>query len=383
MKKKIFLIYTAAFVMAIALNGLLLGMVFHASEVFKASPSQVGYLTSCYCFNYLMACVLARPLVARLTPLRNLLVATGSISLGMALASCAPNIAVAFAAMSLAGIGTAFFWPPLMGWLSEGLEGKSLSRITGFYNFSWSTGTIVAPVIIGYLSAKSSRYSLIFTTVCSVMMFVFFLIFGRASGGDARGNASASASGGGHESFLRYPSWLGLLCAWFSVGLVGSIYPLAAEEVLKYTRPEIGNVLMFRALAVTLAMTALGMLTFWQFKAVQLLLGHLLLAISIFLLGYAQSRVTVTMLVVITGLMAGHAYTNSIFHGVAGSRDRTLRMTIHEMLLSIGQVCGSAVGGIVYQHYGIKWACALSAIIMLMPVAFDALCIIKKRSIGF
>ena len=49
------------------------------------------------------------------------------------------------------------------------------------------------------------------------------------------------------------------------------------------------------------------------------------------------------------GLLFALSYNNSLFHGVTGSVQRSTRMAVHEGLLTAGVVCGSSIGGILYQ----------------------------------
>ena len=57
------------------------------------------------------------------------------------------------------------------------------------------------------------------------------------------------------------------------------------------------------------------------------------------------------VLVAGAGGMRALSYSNSIFHGVSGSINRTGRMAVHEALLAAGLICGSLLGGLIYQYY--------------------------------
>ena len=103
----------------------------------------------------------------------------------------------------------------------------------------------------------------------------------------------------------------------------------------------------------------------------QLLAGHVIMGVAMIGLGVARSMGAIGFLLVVSGLMSGHAYTNSLFHGVSGSYDRTFRMAVHEILLSTGAVSGAVLGGLVYQHFGLLPACLLAAGVMVPAVLAD------------
>ena len=80
---------------------------------------------------------------------------------------------------------------------------------------------------------------------------------------------------------------------------------------------------------------------------------------------------TVPLLALLLGLLGVHvavSYANSIFHGAVGSRERTRRMAIHESMLALGLVAGSALGGTVYQVRGLAAAYLLCLVVVLVGV---------------
>ncbi|MFQ3621343.1 MAG: hypothetical protein SNJ78_10435, partial [Spirochaetales bacterium] len=98
----------------------------------------------------------------------------------------------------------------------------------------------------------------------------------------------------------------------------------------------------FRILPLSLALVALAICAGFM------LLGH--------------SSLHFTMLLPFTGVALAFVYNQSLFHGVAGSTNRTARMAVHEALLTAGVVVGSSAGGVVYEHLGAIW--------VFVPVAF-------------
>ena len=61
------------------------------------------------------------------------------------------------------------------------------------------------------------------------------------------------------------------------------------------------------------------------------------------------------------------AYSFSIFHGASGSINRSHRMLIHEVLLTIGTVLGSVVGGTIYQYVDFDTVLYAGSALVLIP----------------
>jgi len=92
----------------------------------------------------------------------------------------------------------------------------------------------------------------------------------------------------------------------------------------------------------------------------------------------ARNPVTSGLLVALAGAPIAAAYTLSVFHGVAGSQDRTRRMAIHEALLTVGAILGSSAGGWAYQQRG--WSATVMLCIALVVVAVMVQAIVTPRA---
>ena len=169
------IIYSTAFTMALTINAVNLALVFYSKEKFQATPAQVGIMNACYNISYLVACLGLRRVVSRLATRWSMVLATGSFLLGVLFMYGGKTIGPAYFGQCVSGAGTAFFWPPLMGWLSAGLEGQALSRATGIYNLSWSVGCIISPMLTGYLSSRDASYPLLMGIMSYLSAFVFFV----------------------------------------------------------------------------------------------------------------------------------------------------------------------------------------------------------------
>jgi predicted MFS family arabinose efflux permease len=132
------------------------------------------------------------------------------------------------------------------------------------------------------------------------------------------------------------------------------VFPLSAPADFGIGKAMVGNLFLFRGLASTVMLAALGLCTWWHFRGWQLAAGHVLFAAVMVWMARAGSTVAAGAALAAIGILVAHSYSNSLFHGVAGARARAPRMAVHEGLLSAGLVLGSACGGFVFDHWGVQ-----------------------------
>ena len=386
---KLAIVCPSALVMGVTTNCLNFALVFYAHDKFGADTFQASLFGSLYSLSYLLCCSFGGKLLQKIPPLRSILLAISFVFIGLWLMLKAPTLTIAYIVQTGIGISISLFWPQLMGWLSSGQEGKQLARATSFFNFSWSTGTIVAPFLAGFLSDLNGVYPLYaclaFTAVngLSVALAGYRLQHDETATAAATTTSSTAAQQqlGDHSPTIRFPAWYGLVCAWFAIGFLYNSYPLMAEQSLGFSRQHIGNLILLRALFATIMMTAMGFCSFWQFRYWQLIAGHLLLAVNMLLFGFASNSVSITMLISMSGILCAHAYTNSMFHGISGSTNRTLRMAIHEAALSIGAVIGGAATGWLFERTRSIRGCGLfvAAVVISAVICDLAFCLAEAR----
>ncbi len=386
---KLAIVCPSALVMGVTTNCLNFALVFYAHDKFGADTFQASLFGSLYSLSYLLCCSFGGKLLQKIPPLRSILLAISFVFIGLWLMLKAPTLTIAYIVQTGIGISISLFWPQLMGWLSSGQEGKQLARATSFFNFSWSTGTIVAPFLAGFLSDLNGVYPLYACLAFTAVNGIYVASAGYRLQHDETATAAATTTSstaaqqqlGDHSPTIRFPAWYGLVCAWFAIGFLYNSYPLMAEQSLGFSRQHIGNLILLRALFATIMMTAMGFCSFWQFRYWQLIAGHLLLAVNMLLFGFASGSVSITMLISISGVLCAHAYTNSMFHGISGSTNRTLRMAIHEAALSIGAVIGGAATGWLFEKtHSIRGCGLFVAAIVASAIVCDLIfCLIEAR----
>ncbi len=361
---KRFLIYPAAFMVNGGITMLNFSVIFFMRRTYGTSPALVGWMSAFWAFAYLIGCIGLGRLSRRLSYRRALPLATFVMGFSTLAILIIPWEISAFFWYMLFGLVTALHWPPLMGWLSEGLEGRDLSRAVGGFNLSWSTGAGAGPFIAGLLIERGLRLPLV--VIVLLYGFMALLYLSAFSLSQRRKSRLAEVPKidlpkiADQSSPLRYAGWIGVASSYTLLGALMFIFPMYAEDVLGYSESFTGLLLFLRGAVTVAGFYLAGKTIFWHHNPLQISISQLLLGASALLLAFAVRPGSYLALFTLFGLIFAMQYATSIFHGVSGALEREQRMAIHEGSLTFGVVLGSAGGGLLYQ-----WVSFRSVLVMI------------------
>lgn len=373
-------IYPAAFLVAVSLTTLLLGLNFYVQDLFKAGGATVGALFALYFGVYIGGCLFIRPLTDHIAPRYLIIVATALMG-GFCLSILAArSLTAVFILFAIFGTSISLFWPPLMGWLAVGSEGKELTRRMSRFNASWSAGAVVGPILGGWLSERGTALPL--WTAGGLLLFTSAMVTGAVltlPRLKEEIQPAAPVDDGtpdeDHSTRFRFPAWIGAFTSFTTLGVLLNIFPVCGRGELALSKSAIGWVILSRALFTTVGFVLLGRYSFWNFRARPMLAGQLLLAASVAMLMFARGPFAIGLAFGAAGLFISAAYASSLFHGAAGSTRRTARSAVHESLLATGQVSGALLGGLIYTHFSMRWTYGFCLAILLAGlVAQGVLC---------
>ncbi|HUZ17857.1 MAG TPA: MFS transporter [Spirochaetia bacterium] len=372
---KQWIILPSAFFVAAACGMSAIGLLFYVRDVFGSPPAIVSVFAAVWTATYAASCLALRPISARLLPRHSLMIATGGTALSLLGILAAHSLAAAFLFYGLFGIALSFFWPPIMGWLSVGLEESALSRVIGRYNLAWSTGSIISPLLGGILYEQSRTLPL---------YVAFFLLAGTALFIIAASRFLPKIKGDIHReqlhsrslaplpdssSPLRVPARFVLFVTYFGFGIVANVLPLQLRDHMGMSEGAAGLMLLIRAAATTITFVVLARTVFWHFKRFWIVMAQVVVLVILALLSRTSTAVVYALSVVILGSVMGFVYNTSVFHGISGSQSRAGRMAMHESTLNSGAVVGSIVGGAIYQATSIGTAFLAAEILSLCSLA--------------
>ena len=368
---KMAVIIPAAFINSLAIGTMSLGILFVVKDLYGASPALVGLFGAVWSTSYFLGCILLRRTVRRFRPRSAMTIMLGGSSAILTAFLLWPGLWQAFVACALYGFITAFFWPPVMGWLSKGYEGAELNRATSLFSFSWSIGSIFSSYIAGLLSERGKFLPVIFAATLFAIDAAYVLLsrsFVEDEGFPGRAAADPTAHAD-RSTPLRYPAWLGAFLIYAVMGVMSNVFPVFARDELSISESSIGLVLMARAFATAFGFFALGRLTFWQYKRAALPILSAGTAVMLAITVLQRSPTGFALCFGFVGLLQSAMYNNSLFYATSGAPDRDKRATVHEALLTLGQVIGSVAGVVLYQAFS-------------MPVVFMGLGLLLAAGAG-
>jgi len=377
-------ILPAGFMTEAGLGMLILGMVFYMREVFLLSPGQVGWIAATWQGCYVLGCLTMRPVFERLLPRYSMIFSCAGMATAVTAILLSRSVAAAFVFYGLFGFCLSFFWPPLMSWLSLGIEGKQLGRAMSRLTFIGNMGIIISPLVAGALSELSPRYPLygaiaVFLIDC-LLLIGAALALPRIRSDKQRGFNRRESSGQPDNSTpLRFPAWIGVFVTYTVMGVIITVFPMYARDDLGLSKSTIGALLLCRALCTAAGYLLLGRTTFWHFRPAPMTAGLALLAVLVFGISRAASIPLLVLSLALIGPLVSLGFSYSFFHGASGAPRRATRMAIHEALLASGLIAGSAVGGQIYQHYTMNAVSVFCAALIGVAIALQVVLVRRGR----
>jgi len=381
-------VYPGAFLVAFAEGMLNLGFVFFLRERQGASPSLIGWFTGYSVLVYMLGCLLLRPVFDRLRPQSAMLIALFGMPVFLLLLVLLPALPLTFLFSGLYRLALAFFWPPAMGWLSQGVEGELLSRRQARFNLSWSSGLVTSYVLAGVASQRDTGLPLVLSIAVfagyAALLAAGLAVFPslRAALPPASPGTPSSGAASGDGTPLRYPAWVGMFASYVVSGMVATVFPLFVLDVLGGSRSVVGTLVSSRTLLQSAGFLVLGAVSFWQYRGRWLLLSQVYLASLLFAMLFARSVAFYAVLFPLLGLSTALSYAGGLFHGIAGARRRAARMAVHESVLNGGYIVGATASGLLYQEFSMRAAVAFCLGSSLAAILTQGLLLSRMRARG-
>lgn len=336
----------------------------------------IGLASSIYPTLYFLGCIFMPKLLPSLKGKARILAANIGMAFTGLVLTFIKNEALIMTDLVFYGLFQSLLWTNMETWITGGKEGDELTSRLTLFNFSWSFSVGLATSFSGFVSEYSTRLSIWSGCVFFLISALLVALSGRSYDSKKEKEEIVSED---HSSPLRFPSWAGVLLVYTGYSLVLTVFPQYAMDTLGYSESVTGNILLFRGISVTIAFLIMQKARVWQ-KGVGPILGsQAFFAILTFLMLFLRSVAAFAILFALYGFVFALSYDLSIFHGAEGAKDRHKRMVIHEVLLTIGTIVGSLVGGFVYQYFSFKTLVLTISILSVVIVVIEALALSIKR----
>lgn len=336
----------------------------------------IGLASSIYPTLYFLGCIFMPKLLPSLKGKTRILAANIGMAFTGLVLTFIKNEALIMTDLVFYGLFQSLLWTNMETWITGGKEGDELTSRLTLFNFSWSFSVGLATSFSGFVSEYSTRLSIWSGCVFFLISALLVALSGRSYDSKKEKEEIVSED---HSSPLRFPSWAGVLLVYTGYSLVLTVFPQYAMDTLGYSESVTGNILLFRGISVTIAFLIMQKARVWQ-KGVGPILGsQAFFAILTFLMLFLRSVAAFAILFALYGFVFALSYDLSIFHGAEGAKDRHKRMVIHEVLLTLGTIIGSLVGGFVYQYFSFKTLVLTISILSVVIVVIEALALSIKR----
>ena len=336
----------------------------------------IGLASSIYPTLYFLGCIFMPKLLPSLKGKARILAANIGMAFTGLVLTFIKNEALIMTDLVFYGLFQSLLWTNMETWITGGKEGDELTSRLTLFNFSWSFSVGLATSFSGFVSEYSTRLSIWSGCVFFLISALLVALSGRSYDFKKEKEEIVSED---HSSPLRFPSWAGVLLVYTGYSLVLTVFPQYAMDTLGYSESVTGNILLFRGISVTIAFLIMQKARVWQ-KGVGPILGsQAFFAILTFLMLFLRSVAAFAILFALYGFVFALSYDLSLFHGAEGAKDRHKRMVIHEVLLTLGTIIGSLVGGFVYQYFSFKTLVLTISILSVVIVVIEALALSIKR----
>ena len=214
-------------------------------------------------------------------------------------------------------------------------------------------------MLAGVASERSAGLPLLIAIAVFSALAVYFFVAMAASPAlrataRAAAPAARAAAPGPAGTPLRFPAWVGMFASYVVSGMVATVFPLFAQDVLGASKGLIGALISSRTLTQSLGFLVLGLLAFWHDRKLFLVATQAYLALLLVLMIFARSLPFFAVLFPLLGLATAMSYAGGLFHGIAGAGNRAGRMASHESVLNGGYIVGASVSGVLYQEYSMR-----------------------------
>jgi MFS family permease len=260
------------------------------------------------------------------------------------------------AAGGLGGAAMALYWPFLMSWVSASLEGLELNRRFGRYNGSWSGGGLIGPILGAWLVEIGSLWPMLATAACFVVSMAALTVARsdsiHAGGPSATNGKPLPIVDPNMLAGFRWMSRIALFCSWSTQAIAKSQYALLFVA-LGYTKSRFGIYLAIFSACNFITLLGAGRWAFWHYRFGPQIGAQLLLLAAVLLMIVSKNLWVIFFSAILLGLGFGFAYSSHLYYGAATSRNRSVRMAIHETVISIGVAIGAWAGGYSAENVGL------------------------------
>lgn len=337
---------------------------------------------------YMVSCLTVANHLDRFCPKRTLQFSTAFIALSLAvLFICTriflkgqlpiDSILLVIIVEVLSCLALALFWAPMMGWISTGHEGMSLSKRMGFFNVSWSLALVITTFLGGYILKIDTTLAVLASAIFLAISFIFISIVPASKDHRNLGGTVEQVQPGKtiHPLNAAFCSMarLGLIIGCLALGLIRTQLALFFTENLGFSKSQFGTLTALYFLANFVGFSITGRTKNWYHRLSPFIGSQLLIVAAMLLILFTRSLVCLYSAAAFVGIGQSFVYASHQFYNVSGKVKRSGAMAIHEILTAIGYVGGSIAGGYLAEYLSRYWPYWFGFAAVMIALAVEAL----------
>jgi len=250
-------------------------------------------------------------------------------------------------------IGMALFWPLAEAYTGDLVQADQLSQALTGYNVSWSSATIVGPLLGGLIITWFLTRTP-FLVAFTLFVFAGMLFLPRTVANITRSNQTNYLNQN-EERVLNNPKVSPLIYAFlfaFTGALLNAIFPAYATQ-LNISPDVIGLMFLLSGLAQTITVLLSSRIQSKLGTEKLLLLSSIFLCTSLTIIGLTLATPIFMVGFLIFGFGQGMVYSTAILLVLKGSGSKRGKAAgMFEGILGVGFFTGPLVGGALYQVGG-------------------------------
>ncbi|MBW8017831.1 MAG: MFS transporter [Planctomycetes bacterium] len=380
-------LYTAAFFFSGGHGGIFTLAFPFVVTLLGGSDKDVGLCFGIGTITYLVSCLTVANHLDRFNPKRILQFSSAFIALTLvALFICTriflngnlpiDPILLVIIVQILSCTALALFWPPMMGWISTGHEGGSLSKRMGIFNISWSLALVITTLLGGYILKTDTTLTVLASAIFLAIAFVFISVAPASQGSDKPGNTDAQPKSPQtidplNPAFCSM-SRLGLIIGCLALGLFRTQLALFFTENLGFSKPQFGLLTAMLCFASFAGFYITARTKKWHHKLSPFIASQLVIAAAMLMILFCTSLFWLYIAAAFIGIGQSFVYASHQFYCVSGKVKRSGSMAVHEILIAIGYGGGSIAGGYLAEYLSRDWPYWFGFAAVMIALALQA-----------
>ena len=335
------------------------------------TPNHVGCAVGIYTIVYMVGCLVGSVVLSGKDPKRLVMIglAGSAVALGAlaVVVQFSNHLSVTAAIRSVYGIAALFgycqslTWSFLFSWQSSGHSGVALGRRMGLYLFAVNCGGLISPFLIGKLLEGHMVIPLWLTATG----YLIALGAGRATPAPSTADTAGKNQPGQKPVVLLDPQrqamadrflWMTrvlLVASTICTTMFRTQLPLLMKFHLGYTESHFGILVTLFSMVSLPLYLLIARFSQWHYHFGSLMFFWAAMPLATFMISRAGALATLGVISMMQATSHVFMFNSHLFYSGEGSRQRSRRMALHEVLMGLGLSIGSFGGGWLVTRYSL------------------------------